>query len=58
MRTGIEPLSELDAARQKREAHECIYIAAGEISANALTFSAHSGVRLLHGAELAKLLAP
>jgi len=57
-RTGIEPLRELHAARRKREAHECIYIAAGDISANALTFSAQNGVKLLHGAELAKLLAP
>jgi len=57
-RTGIEPLRELHAARRKREAHECIYIAAGDISANALTFSAQNGVKLLHGAELTKLLAP
>jgi restriction system protein len=57
-RTGVEPLRELLAARRKREAHECIYLAAGEISANALTFSAQNGVKLLHGAELAKLLAP
>jgi restriction system protein len=57
-RTGIEPLRELHSARHKREAHECIYITAGEISANALAFSAHNGVKLLHGAELAKLLAP
>ncbi|HJY79080.1 MAG TPA: restriction endonuclease [Burkholderiales bacterium] len=57
-RTGIEPLRELVAARRKREVHECIYIAAGEISANALTFSTQNGVKLLHGAELAKLLAP
>jgi len=57
-RTGIEPLRELHAARHKREAHECIYITAGEISANALAFSTQNGVKLLHGAELAKLLAP
>jgi restriction system protein len=56
-RTGIEPLRELNAARRKRQAHECIYIAAGEISANALAFSAQNNVRLLHGAELVKLLA-
>jgi len=57
-RTGIEPLRELHAARRKRAAHECIYIAAGDITANALTFSTQNGVKLLHGAELAKLLAP
>jgi restriction system protein len=53
-RTGIEPLRELHAAR--RHAHECIYIAAGEISDNALAFSAQNNVRLLNGAELVKLL--
>jgi restriction system protein len=56
-RTGIEPLREIDAARRKREAHDCIYIAAGEISANALAFSAQNDVKLLHGAELVKLFS-
>jgi restriction system protein len=55
-RTGIEPLRELHAAWRRREAHECIYIAAGKISANALSFSAQNNVRLLHGPDLAKLL--
>lgn len=56
-RTGIEPLRELLAARRRREAHECIYVAAGEITDNALAFSVEYNVRLLHGAELAKLLS-
>jgi restriction system protein len=55
-RTGIEPLRELLAARRKREAHECIYVATGEISDNALAFSVDHNVRLLHGAELATLM--
>jgi restriction system protein len=55
-RTGIEPLRELHAARRRREAHECIYIAAGDVTENAVAFSAQNGIRLLHGAELAKLL--
>jgi restriction system protein len=55
-RAGIEPLKELDAARHAREAHECIYIAAGEITDNAREFAAKKGIRLLHDAELAKLL--
>ena len=57
-RTGVEPLRELHAARRKREAQECIYIAAGEISANASSFAAQNNVKLLYGAELAKLLRP
>jgi len=55
-RTGIEPLKELDAARQAREANECIYIAAGEITDNARAFAVGKNIRLLHDAELAKLL--
>lgn len=57
MRTGIEPLRELHAARRKREAHDCIYIAVGEVTDNALAFSRDNNIRLLHGAELAKLLS-
>ena len=55
-RTGIEPLRELLAERRARDAHECIYVAAGEITDNALAFAAKHGIRLLRGAELAKLL--
>ena len=55
-RTGIEPLRELDAAREAREAHEGIYVAAGEITDNASAFAAEKNIRLLHGAELATLL--
>jgi restriction system protein len=55
-RTGVEPLRELLAERRARDAHECIYVAAGEISDNALAFAAEYNIRLLQGAELAKLL--
>ena len=55
-RVGIEPLRELEAARLAREAHECIYVAAGEITDNARAFATEKNIRLLHGAELAKLL--
>lgn len=55
-RTGIEPLRDLDAARRAREAQDCIYVAAGEITDNATAFAAEKNIRLLHGAELAKLL--
>jgi restriction system protein len=53
-RTGIEPLRELHAARRRRDAHDCIYVAAGEMTDNASTFAAQNNIRLLHGAELAK----
>src|SRR5258706_8110905 len=54
-RTGIEPLRELDAARQSRQAHDCIYVAAGEVTDNAAAFAAAHNVRLLQGADLAEL---
>ena len=56
-RTGIEPLRELDAARQACDAPECIYISAGEVSENARAFAAEKLIRLLHGAELVRLFA-
>lgn len=55
-RTGVEPLRELHAAKRRREAYECIYIAAGEVSDNALAFSTQNNVRILRGAELTGFL--
>ena len=55
-RAGIEPLRELDAARQERDAHESIYVAAGDISDTARAYAAEKRIRLLHDAELVKLL--
>jgi restriction system protein len=55
-RTGIEPLRELHAAGRAREAHECIYVAAGEFTDNARAFAAEKNIRLVHDAELVKLL--
>ena len=56
-RTGIEPLRELDAARRAREAQGCIYVATGEVTAQAAAFAAEKNIRLLQGAELARMLA-
>ena len=55
-RTGIEPLRELEAAREKREAQDCIYLAGGEITEAARTFAREKNIRLVEGAELAKML--
>ena len=54
-RTGIEPLRELDAARQAHEAHEGIYVAAGDITDTARAFAAASRIRLVDGAGLVEL---
>ena len=54
--TGIEPLRELHAARQKREAHAGVYIATGKVSDEALAYAKDKYVTVLQGAELVKLL--
>lgn len=56
-RTGIEPLRELTAARDAREAHECVYVATGEVTENARAYAAEHRIRLLHDAELARMFA-
>jgi restriction system protein len=55
-RTGVEPLRALHGARLEREAHECIYVVAGEITDNARAYATEKNIRLMHGAELVKLL--
>lgn len=55
-RTGIEPLRELHAAGAKREAQELIYIAAGDVTDNALAFAKQNNIRLMGDAELARLV--
>jgi restriction system protein len=55
-RTGIEPLRELIAAKDARDAHGCIYIAIGEVSDNARQFAAQKRIQLVEGPELAQLL--
>lgn len=52
-RTGIEPLRELNAAREARGTHEAVYVATGEVTAQALEFAGQNNVRVLRGAELA-----
>ena len=56
-RTGVEPLRELAAAVKAHGAAECVYLALGEVTDTARSFVAGNGIRLLQGAELAKLLA-
>jgi restriction system protein len=55
-RTGVDPLRDLHDAKRVREAHECIYVATGEITDGARAFALEKNIRLIHGAELAKLL--
>jgi len=55
-RTGVDPLRDLHDAKRAREAHECIYVATGEITDGARAFALERNIRLIHGPELAKLL--
>ena len=55
-RTGVDPLRDLHAAKDAREANECVYIAAGEITDGARKFALEKKIRLVDGAELARLL--
>lgn len=55
-RTGMEPLKELAAAGEKRSAGECRYAVAGELTAQARAYAKRKAVKLVEGAELAKLV--
>lgn len=55
-RTGGEPLRELDAARRAHDARDCVYVAAGEITAQARALAAERNIRLLDAEQLARLL--
>ena len=46
-RTGVEPLRDLVKAKEAREAHECMYVAVGDISDNAREFAKKNGVALI-----------
>jgi restriction system protein len=55
-RTGTEPLKELASAGEKRSARECHYAVAGELTEQARAFARQKGVKLVEGAELARLV--
>ena len=53
---GVDALADLHAMKEARDAHECIYVAAGEITDNARAFAARHAIKLVGGPELARLL--
>ena len=55
--TGVGPLRDLLEAKEAQDAAQCIYVAAGDFTANARTFATQKSIRLLHGAALATLIA-
>lgn len=54
--TGVEALHDLHAMKEARNAHECIYVSAGEITDNARAFAIKHAIKLVGGSELARLL--
>ena len=54
--TGVDALTGLLAVKEARDAHECIYVAAGEVTANARAFAMKHAIKLVGGPELAQLL--
>jgi restriction system protein len=56
VRTGIEPLRELAKALEVREAGTAAWVTAGELSEQARAFGASQGIRIVAGADLARML--
>ena len=56
MRAGIEPLREFDAATREHGPVGRMYVAAGEVTDNALAFAKERNIRLVQEEELARLL--
>ena len=53
--TGIGPLKELHAQWKACGAADCMYVAAGDFTANARAFALEKGIRLIADVELTKL---
>ncbi len=54
---GIAPLRALVDAKAAHEAHECLFVTAGELSPNARAFAVREKIRLLEGVELGQKVA-
>ena len=54
--TGVEPLKELVAAGEAREAAACLYVLVGGLTPNALGFAKKTKINWVRGAELVKLV--
>jgi len=54
--TGVDALQGLLEMKEARNAHECIYVTAGEVTDNARAFAGKHAIKLVGGNELARLL--
>ena len=55
-RHGLEPLRELETAREKQQAQEAIYVSIVALTENAQRFATDKGMRVLQGVALAQML--
>jgi len=55
-RHGLEPLRELETAREKQRAQEAIYVSIVALTENAQRFATDKGMRVLQGVALAQML--
>jgi len=53
-RTGVDPIRELVEYGEQRDARECRYVAAGEVTEQARAYAKEKGVKLIEGVELVK----
>lgn len=53
--TGIGPLKELHAQWKACDANDCMYVAAGDFTANARAFALEKGIKLVANTELVTL---
>jgi len=53
---GVEPLRDLDAARDAQEANDALYVAAGDVTENAQRFAEKHRIKLIQGPELTRML--
>ena len=53
--TGVGPLEELEALRQKQKADEGVFVTAGDVSEQARKYAAAKSIRIIEGPELANL---
>lgn len=54
--TGVGPLRDLLEAKKAADAADCIYVVAGDVTANAREFATQKSIRLLQGTALATLI--
>ena len=54
---GVEPLRELVAAKNAQDAQHCTHVSLGPLTDTAIKFAKANQIQLIHGSELALLLA-